>query len=166
MRQLVIARSSNRNAPQWRDQTVGISVLFTHVTAGVPGTPVAKRHSTTFQHSLDPLTDVSRCYRAEGPRLRESKPKILQLLRIPTLAFVADLIARRINANTSARSHTSSVTIWFLHASCHDYLADEHIVYTRRIRGCTGWTKKVREEEDDDQGVEEERKAHTRAWFQ
>lgn len=30
----------------------------------------------------------------------------------------------------------------------------------------TGWTKKVREEEDDDQGVEEERKAHTRAWFQ
>lgn len=50
--------------------------------------------------------------------------------------------------------------------SCHDYLADERIVHARRIRGRTGWTKKVREEEDDDQGVEEERKAHTRAWFQ
>lgn len=61
MRQLVIARSSNRDAPRRRDQTVGISVLSTHVTAGVPGTPVAKRHSTTFQHSLDALTDVSKC---------------------------------------------------------------------------------------------------------
>jgi len=53
--------------------------------------------------------------------------------------------------------------VCFLHASYRDYLADERTA--RCIRGRVP-TVRRREEEDDDQGVEEERKAHTRAWFQ
>lgn len=85
---------------------------------------------------------------------------------VSTLALVTDLIARRTKRELRARPRTSSAnTVCFLHAPCHDYLADERIVHARRIRGRTGWMEKVREEEDDDRGVEEERKAHTRAWF-
>jgi len=175
VRQLVVAPLSNRDAPRRRDQTVGISVLFTRV---ITCTSRAKRHSITFQHSLDApnkrhqtlsrqrsaiirATDGSAKTRYSDPFCTTGTEN-LSLLYIPTLAF-ANLIARR---DTGARSRTSSATIWFLHASCRDYLADERIVHARRIRRCTGWTKKVREEEDGDQGVEEERKAHTRAWFQ
>lgn len=133
-------------------------------------------HSSTQSR----LAAVTRRYRAKGPRghprrrgppIRSARPepKIYPPLpSIPTLALLAlQFNCTPCKRDAGARSRTFPATVWFLHASCRDYLADERIVHARRIRGCTGWTKKVREEEeDDDQAVEEERKAHTRAWFQ
>lgn len=63
----------------------------------------------------------------------------LSLLRIPTLASVADLIAP---SYTVPHARTSS-TVCFLHAPRHDYLADERIVHAQCIRKRTGWAKKV-----------------------
>ncbi|KYM80716.1 hypothetical protein ALC53_08885 [Atta colombica] len=71
-------------------------------------------------------------------RLRSARSrKSIAVACIPTLAFVANLIAPPYtNATPSARSRTSSATIWFLHASCHDYLVDE--TYRARLDVYTG----------------------------
>jgi len=100
VRQLVVAPLSNRDAPRRRDQTVGISVLFTRV---ITCTSRAKRHSITFQHSLDApnkrhqtlsrqrsaiirATDGSAKTRYSDPFCTTGTEN-LSLLYIPTLAF-------------------------------------------------------------------------------
>jgi len=61
-------------------------------------------------------------------------PLPLLLRNSNTLAYIVNLIARRTQRDTRARSRTSSATVCFLHASCRDYLADQRIVHARRIR--------------------------------
>jgi hypothetical protein len=105
-----------------------------------------------------------RCAKILDP-LRRPGPMIPSLLRyLNTRARVTDLIARRtIHARARAPPrrrcafYTRRATItWPMSVSRT----------ARRIRGRVPNVRRREEEEDDDQGVEEERKAHTRAWFQ
>jgi len=68
----------------------------------------------------------------------DNLPLLLPPLLLLLLAYVVNLIARRTQRDTRARSRTSSATVCFLHASCRDYLADQRIVHARRIRGRIG----------------------------
>lgn len=90
-----------------------------------------------------------------------------------TRARLTDLIARRVRRTRHTRApahllgerrcafYTRRATITWPHD-------DERIARTARRVYVRVPTVRRREEEedDDDQGVEEERKAHTRAWFQ
>lgn len=157
VRQLVVARLSNRDAPRRRDQTVGISVFFTHVTNvytsrrkrltrslfnTVSTPPNERRYETSPRQgprsSARWMASTRMRLRFSPIRLRSARSrKSIAVACIPTLAFVANLIAPPYtNATPSARSRTSSATIWFLHASCHDYLADE--TYRARLDVYTG----------------------------
>lgn len=110
VRQLVVARPSNGDAPRRRDQTVGISVLFTHVTNICTKSRNVTR--SLFNHSLGLVERTSTNVVAptmvrDHPRnsFCTTGPENLSLSCIPTLAFfVADLITPPYYNATQARA--------------------------------------------------------------
>lgn len=183
MRQLVVARLSKRDASRRRDQTVGISVLFTHVTNVHQSKKTSLDHFST-QSRLRRTNATKRYYRVkvrdhprDGWQARGRDPPIRSVRSEPKI------YRSRVSQHSRSSRDLIAPPYTTRHERALAHFLDDDMVFTRvvprllgrrdvsctlrRIRGFrTSWTKKVREEEDDDQGVEEERKAHTRAWFQ
>lgn len=158
MRHLVVARLPSGIALRRHNQVVDISVLLTRVTT----LHLSRNVTLSLQHELVPLrvVDVTKHCRVDSPRtsawrmatrrspnisVRSARPVpvICCCCRIPTLAFLVDLIARRTVPHARSRTSSSTATVYFLHSSRRDYLADERIVHTRCIRKRIGWAKKV-----------------------
>lgn len=168
MRQLVAARLSNRDAPRRRDQTVGMSVLFTHANNVHQSRNVTR---SLFDTVLTRWRRHQGRYRAEGPRdgwQREDPP-----IRPGTARARKSLAAAYPNTREFNRPPCNATR-----ARARAPPRQRYAFYTRRAAitwpmsvSCTldVYADVYRLDEEgkgrrrDDQGVEEEREAHTRA---